>query len=57
MSVKEVSAPRPAPGTSDNDVRVEPGKKRNRVLGKILADALLAPRSYIGRWVVNRGAE
>ena len=36
-------------------VRVQPA--RERVFSRILADALLSAKSYVERWVVNRGAE
>lgn len=36
-------------------VRVQP--TRESVFSRILADARLSAKSYVDRWVVNRGAE
>ena len=53
---REKATDKPTSHVRVHQPRVQP-TKGERVFSRILADALLGAKSYVERWVVNRGAE
>ena len=56
MQAKSETKREKATDKPTSHVRVQP-RRGDRIFSRILDDAMLDAKSYVERWIVNRGAE